>query len=140
MKKRILIITGIVILLFTNILIMNKEYTLRKGNIIYLKLRPVDPRSLMQGDYMALRFEIDQYKSPQGRVKITLDEQSVGHVSHSNEDMTITVNTDAFFFQEGTGSQYSGAQYGEFRVNRSGETILIGLRDRDLQTMGYVAE
>ncbi|MDP5133984.1 MAG: GDYXXLXY domain-containing protein [Paraglaciecola sp.] len=37
-----------------------KEQHLIHGDIIKLKLAPVDPRSLMQGDYMALRFELSQ--------------------------------------------------------------------------------
>lgn len=35
-----------------------KEQVLAQGQVIYLPLVPVDPRSLMQGDYMALRFDL----------------------------------------------------------------------------------
>ncbi|QUN28030.1 GDYXXLXY domain-containing protein [Cupriavidus sp. KK10] len=38
--------------------IAGKERLLARGETVYLKLAPVDPRSLMQGDYMALNFEI----------------------------------------------------------------------------------
>jgi uncharacterized membrane-anchored protein len=38
--------------------IATKERLLREGQVVYLALAPVDPRSLMQGDYMALRFEV----------------------------------------------------------------------------------
>jgi len=38
--------------------IMLKERHLAEGDIVYLQLAPVDPRSLMQGDYMALRFQM----------------------------------------------------------------------------------
>lgn len=38
--------------------IVGKERLLAKGNVIFLKLAPVDPRSLMQGDYMALHFAV----------------------------------------------------------------------------------
>jgi uncharacterized membrane-anchored protein len=36
--------------------IFGHERTLREGRVLLLELAPVDPRSLMQGDYMALRF------------------------------------------------------------------------------------
>ena len=36
--------------------IVAKERIRRDGTLVYLELAPVDPRSLMQGDYMALRF------------------------------------------------------------------------------------
>ncbi len=35
-----------------------KERIRNEGAVIFLELRPVDPRSLMQGDYMALRFAL----------------------------------------------------------------------------------
>lgn len=35
------------------------EATLAQGEVVLLELAPLDPRSLMQGDYMALRFAID---------------------------------------------------------------------------------
>ena len=38
--------------------IYGKEKHLADGQIVYLELTPVDPRSLMQGDYMALRFRL----------------------------------------------------------------------------------
>ena len=38
--------------------IAGKERLLAHGDTVYLRLAPVDPRSLMQGDYMALNFAI----------------------------------------------------------------------------------
>ena len=58
MRIFIAIFTFILILAGVNWSIYQKEDQLANGQIAYLKLRPVDPRSLMQGDYMALRFEI----------------------------------------------------------------------------------
>ncbi|WP_341649050.1 GDYXXLXY domain-containing protein [Thauera humireducens] len=39
--------------------IHDREQTLAHGQVVLVQLAPVDPRSLMQGDYMALRFAID---------------------------------------------------------------------------------
>ena len=58
MRAFIAIFAFILILSGVNWSIFQKEEQLANGDIAYLKLRPVDPRSLMQGDYMALRFEI----------------------------------------------------------------------------------
>lgn len=38
-----------------------KEKLLAEGQSVVLKLAPVDPRALMQGDYMALSFEVDRW-------------------------------------------------------------------------------
>jgi uncharacterized membrane-anchored protein len=38
--------------------IVGKERLLAQGNVVFLQLAPVDPRSLMQGDYMALHFAV----------------------------------------------------------------------------------
>ncbi|MFZ5637723.1 MAG: GDYXXLXY domain-containing protein [Pseudomonadota bacterium] len=43
-------------LLVANFAIRGHERTLSEGRVLLLELAPVDPRSLMQGDYMALRF------------------------------------------------------------------------------------
>lgn len=44
------------ILIAVNASILNKEQHLETGRMVFLELAPVDPRSLMQGDYMSLRF------------------------------------------------------------------------------------
>ena len=59
MKKqsRILIITNLLLLLgYLNWSIYQKEQTLRDGQLVLFELAPVDPRSLMHGDYMSLRY------------------------------------------------------------------------------------
>ena len=58
MQKKIALVTLIIALTLVNWSIYQKEDLLAQGKIVYLKLAPVDPRSLMQGDYMILRFEL----------------------------------------------------------------------------------
>jgi hypothetical protein len=87
MKKTVLFLTAIAIFWFFNYSLYKKEEILAHGEKIYLELRPVDPRSFMQGDYMALRFKIEEearkdkneilpYK---GKIIVALDEKKVGH-------------------------------------------------------------
>jgi uncharacterized membrane-anchored protein len=59
MKVRALIfLAAIAVLGALNFSIVAKERIKRNGEIILLELQPVDPRSLMQGDYMTLRFAL----------------------------------------------------------------------------------
>lgn len=83
-------------LVLVNGAIWQKEHHLAEGEIVYLELAPVDPRSLMQGDYMALNFALAnrihsalfrqdyaQQDGPQkasnGYVVVRLDEQRIAH-------------------------------------------------------------
>lgn len=56
MSKKIAVASLAIILMLVNWSIAGKERHLTDGKIVYLNTVPVDPRSLMQGDYMALRF------------------------------------------------------------------------------------
>ena len=58
MHRILALIALVVVLGLVNWSIYKKEDQLANGRIVYLHLAPVDPRSLMQGDYMALRFQI----------------------------------------------------------------------------------
>ena len=57
MRKAIVLIAGLLILAGVTAAISSKEQLLVTGRVVFLELAPVDPRSLMQGDYMALRFK-----------------------------------------------------------------------------------
>lgn len=96
-RKIIFAINIIVVLVLVNWSVYTKEQQLRSDNIVYLELAPVDPRSLMQGDYMRLRYALagdveKQLKVTQeptkdkafaklansdGKVSVTLDKKRV---------------------------------------------------------------
>jgi uncharacterized membrane-anchored protein len=57
--KWLVVLTIGIALSLVNWDIAKKEEILSEGRVVLLKLAPVDPRSLMQGDYMNLRFEIE---------------------------------------------------------------------------------
>lgn len=59
-EKIIVAITLVLILLAVNLGIMQKEQHLKQGESVYLELAPVDPRSLMQGDYMRINYAINR--------------------------------------------------------------------------------
>jgi len=149
------VIVGLVLVLgLVNWQIAAKERVLRDGELMLLELAPVDPRSLMQGDYMRLDYAIARELARHedwpndGRIIVVNDENGVARFVRRAEPGAalgaaehllryrrraglIRIGTDAFFFQEGLSGLYNGARYGELRVDADGEGLLIGLRDRD---------
>jgi uncharacterized membrane-anchored protein len=158
---RVLIALGALLVLGAlNIAIVGKEQIKRGGEVVYLPLAPVDPRSLIQGDYMALRFALtadlerregaDQRGAREGVVafaNVTLDGQRVARLAGNGaapalklryriRNGQVWLGTNAFFFEEGSAPRFSNARYGEFRVDRaSGEAVLVGLRDVALKAL-----
>ncbi|GHD59180.1 membrane protein [Thalassobaculum fulvum] len=75
------------VLVAVNLLIVEKQRVLDDGRTVLLALRPVDPRSLIQGDYMELRYHealvpadaAADTASPEtdGRVVVALDADGV---------------------------------------------------------------
>ncbi|GAA3961409.1 GDYXXLXY domain-containing protein [Allohahella marinimesophila] len=59
MARHLVVLVLVGILAGFNWAVVEKERILNEGKVLYLELAPVDPRSLMQGDYMALRFAIE---------------------------------------------------------------------------------
>ena len=57
-RPAIILFNLLLLLAFANYSTCNKEQTLEEGQLILLELAPADPRSLMQGDYMNLRYAI----------------------------------------------------------------------------------
>jgi uncharacterized membrane-anchored protein len=134
------------VLVSVNASIFAKERIKSQGQRIYLELAPVDPRSLMQGDYMALRFEIANHISTEasGSAALLVDSRGVAtlnadpaapglRIRYRIRNGQVWLGTNAYFFEEGTAQRYAGAHFGEFRVDRdSGEAVLVGLADKDL--------
>lgn len=150
--RALMLVASVVVLVAVNGSIFAKERIRKNGERIYLELAPVDSRSLMQGDYMALRFDIARQLSPaeSGSAAIKLDERGIARLDPAPQkgglriryrvrNGAIWLGTNAYFFEEGTAERYTGARFGEFRLDReSGEAVLVGLRDENLQPMGVV--
>jgi uncharacterized membrane-anchored protein len=161
MKQRwtriVLIGATVVVLTAVNGSILGKERIRSKGESIFLELAPVDPRSLMQGDYMALRFavaeqigakQLDTNGEPRGagRASVNLDERGVAtlspdgtgtlHLRYRMRGNQVWLGTNAYFFEEGSAARYEQARFGEFRVDRdTGEAVLVGLRGAGLEPL-----
>jgi uncharacterized membrane-anchored protein len=163
MKTSTLIVTSVLVLGCLNWLIIAKERVLQSGRTVLCELVPVDPRSLIQGDYMVLRYAIAEDSAPHilentydGLLVLRLDENNVakfqrvddGSPLGANEARilfrrrqnsfrrgTIRIGAESYFFEEGRANDFSRAKYGELKVAPNGECILVGLRDAKLKPL-----
>lgn len=140
-------------------MILQKEQILKTGQAILLELAPRDPRSLIQGDYKVLRYKLAtgpaktalEGTAQKGKIVLRLDENNVAHFvrvykGDGLEQGEIQLNykrrrglrfgAESFFFQEGHAMFYINARYGELRVAPGGESVLVGLRDKDFKLLG----
>jgi uncharacterized membrane-anchored protein len=157
MRSAIAIAACVVSLALVDWTIVRRERHLRDGRTVYLEIAPVDPRSLMQGDYMALRFRVaDSLRGSEagagGYAVVNLDERGIAWFVRVDDGTPLEPNqlrlryrvrdeqpkfaTNAFFFQEGDADIYSAARYGEFRVDAAGELLLTHLCDDALERLG----
>lgn len=150
---RVLTVLGaLLVLIGVNYSIYSKEQIKRHGAVMFLELAPVDPRSLMQGDYMALRFavarEIQSKRQPTDEFALLqLDSRRVAHLSGSEtsdslrvryrmRDSQVWLGTNAYFFEEGSAARFTPARYGEFRVDaQTGEAVLVALCNDQLREL-----
>lgn len=190
----IIVATLVVVLLLFVKAVWDKESTIKEGKLVLLELAPVDPRSLMQGDYMQLNYAItregrswrasqvisdvfsendsivddndsidaaialqeartkeSQEIGARGFVLLNVDENQVGHYVKmtdkigdvgkgqvyikffNNTDWSYNIGAESFFFQEGDAEKYEKAKYGALRVDDKGNSILIGMYDKQLK-------
>jgi len=163
MRKAVALAAGLLVLLLVNYGIYRRERLLTKGRVVFLALSPVDPRSLMQGDYMRLSFAAADHafsreRTPpaDGHLVVALDRQGVGRFRRLADTAPLQPNevalryrirrgqanlaTNAFFFEEGQAKAFANARFGEFRVSRDGEMILTGLRGPHLEPLQRIAK
>ena len=155
LKWTIILLNCVVLLFFFNRSVLSKESLIKDGKLILLELAPVDPRSLMQGDYMQLRYAIAQglnadSVSPKGFVVVKLRPNGVADririqtnttpliageyaIRYTAGPWNLSLGAESFFFQEGDADKYAVAKYGGLKSNDEGETVLIGLFDENLK-------
>lgn len=154
----------VLILFVVNGLVVQKQSVLESGQTILLRLAPVDPRSLIQGDYMVLSYDLYNQFSPEqlnnlpysGKMVVKLDNNSVAtflrfhqnkeigkneqilsfHIKKDIYSPRMKIGAESFFFQEGQADRYNSARYGELKVDANGNTVLIGLRGENFEPLG----
>lgn len=161
-RNNILVATLILFALFFIRAVLQKEEIVKEGRLVLLPLAPVDPRSLIQGDYMQLNYAIntdlrsaeinkeDLHK--RGYVLLTLDAQNRGTFKGISKDLllvdgddvvavkyfnwdgfNLSVGAESYFFQEGKDSLYEQAKFGGLRIDQQGNSVLIGLYKENLE-------
>jgi len=155
-----LAVLGLVVVLgAANYTIIQRQQVVDNGQPVLLKLRPVDPRSLMQGDYMVLRYapelfpprDVRDALDNQGALVVALDENNVATFSRLNdgsalrdnerllrykqvdENGQIRLGAESFFFEEGQADLFDDAEFGVLHVDAVGNSVLIGLADESWQ-------
>lgn len=161
MRSLIAGIAGLLLFVVFGWSVVSKERTLREGTTVLVPLGPRDPRSLMQGDYMVLRYAVpdrilkgaEQRGRRRGLLIVTLDGEGrasfdriheAGEVLGTRERLIayvwrgrrVDVGAPSFFFEEGTAEAYARARFGELRLAENGSSVLVGLRDAELRPLG----
>lgn len=162
----LLVLSAVATVAVANIGIADKENTIANGQKVYVPLAPVDPRSLMQGDYMRLRFTLPpmvDFDRRDAGVEGLLGSRpyAVGRLDArgvvawervEKYDAPIapgefriqltpkngdwTLVTDGWYFAEGDASRWEQARFGEFRVQPDGKALLVGMADDQLVPIG----
>lgn len=160
MRREILSVLWLgVLLVVLNGLVLQKEWLRSDGARVLLELRPRDPRSLMQGDYMVLRYRFAQSiergdRPPTGTLVARLDEHRVARFARFDEGSALgpdeirlryqpsqlkgrrpdlRVAPESFFFQEGRAKDFDRARFAELRVEEDGSVMITGLLDASRQ-------
>ncbi|RYZ48981.1 MAG: hypothetical protein EOP49_17350 [Sphingobacteriales bacterium] len=157
-QKIIILGNLVLVLVLFHRSVYKKETILSKGTLVLMPLAPVDPRSLMQGDYMQLNYdlgvsEFQELKHTRGFCVVSLDGRQVATVRRfqtgekhlqegellvkyfSGESGSVRIGAESYFFQEGTVESYTGARYGGLRVDDEGNSVLQGLYDSTRRKM-----
>ena len=153
----------IVVIAFVIQFSASRERLAVEGREIFLELAPVDPLSLLQGQYMQVSFAVEREGVPvdegqnfQGKLAVlSLDERGVakfvgveanndpepdqvlfrGHLRKMEDYVKLEIPQRTFLFKENTEDLYESAKYGVFRVGEDGDFILMDLADENLQKL-----
>ena len=123
----VLVLTAVLALVYVNLNTWQSQQIKLRGEILFLELAPVDPLSLVQGQYMRLRFAIERKYQPTPEDKeviqnghgnvlavISLDDKRIGTLTgllapnrrqqqpHGDDTLELQVHTRLFDFDTGS--------------------------------------
>ncbi|HLS59717.1 MAG TPA: GDYXXLXY domain-containing protein [Virgibacillus sp.] len=153
-RKPLLIILILMQIGFIGIQSFTSEKLLSEGDLIKLELQPVDPRSLLQGDYIILNYKVNDLQVEEAawnkKVKVLLREKNgiyeyagnyqmdrEWHKDYEEQPGDVIINglmhgnhsiiygIESYFVPEGTGRELeTSAKYAYVRVSESGNALL----------------
>ena len=98
-----------------NLQIASKEAIVRDGRTMLLRIAPVDPRSLLQGDYMALRYRISADVGRAARESGVSDGRAVVALDQTGEARFVAIHD----------GQDVGQGQALLRFRRRGESVRL---------------
>ena len=145
-------------LFFFNSQIHQMNLIKQDGADVLFKLRTVDPRAFMQGDFMALRYseeslpQLGDTDPSAGIAIVAVDRRGVGTYVRLDDGTELTdtemrvkygamirggvsYGGERYFFQEGTAKTYEAAEYGMFKISPDGRAMLVGLAGEDFEAL-----
>ena len=160
-RRTVLLLSLLAVVAYGLYFAVTREHTLRHGALVLLELAPRDPRSLLQGDYMDLRYTITNDLPPtalpttgylflvtNGRGEVTAVRPGVDLADLRADELPLTyrlrgsgwrggermlLGAESYFFEEGLADTFARARYGGLRLDGKGGSVLAGLYDADLQ-------
>ncbi|MBC5992745.1 GDYXXLXY domain-containing protein [Pontibacter cellulosilyticus] len=154
----IILVNLVLVLALFNWSVAEKEEIIEEGELVLLELAPVDPRSLVQGDYMRLSYAISRPEdnelfrnlSQTGYAVLKLNKNNVAEMVRFQEEETplnpqehllkyskgnwgVNLGAESYFFEEGQAEAFEQAKYGGLKVDEKGNSILVGLYDEKQQ-------
>jgi uncharacterized membrane-anchored protein len=150
-RKIILSISVLLVFITVGTSVKQREDLINSGETFLFRLAPVDPRSIMQGDYMILNYQItrgiDATSIPsRGYIVFNADSFNVANkirfqkypkplsanerlIKYYGHKRNISIGSESYFFQEGDADVYARARFGGIKVAKNGNSILFGLFD-----------
>ena len=153
MKKIFVVLNLLLLMIVFGYSVIKEEKNLKKATF-YIKTVPVDPRSLIQGDYMVLNYDIAESARMEignirkGYIRIKINDLKIAefirideeYLPPSNNEISIQfqkngsnidIGVNSYLFQEGTGNKFQKAQYAEVIELKNGRLRLKNLLDKD---------
>ena len=158
MRGRIFLALTFIIIAILCFAVYQKEDIIKNGDEFYISLEPVDPRSILQGDYMILHYNYNSgksmswdtddsddmdykyailYLSSNGVVSgytLTNDEVAADNqvLLKVQQQKPLKFVANTFFFQKGKAELFDDAKFARFKYKK-GESILISLHDKSFR-------
>lgn len=145
----------VVLLAYFNWAILQKEKILNDGKLLLIELTPFKDKSMMQGDYIQLHYQIqDTLKKAlwpfKGNLIVQTDSNAIVQrvrlqdniipksatdfsVEFTRTKFQLSIGSQAFFIQEGDYKKYLNAKYAGLKVDDKGNSLLVGLYNEKLQ-------
>ncbi len=152
-------VSALFTILSAQIAIHDKETLIARGQPVFVQLAPRDPRSRMQGDFMALAqtvpsVDAEFLSARKPMVLARCDARGIAQIlrvlrmdepaSLAADELLIeltpkdgrwVIASDAWYFKEGEAARWERARFAEYRITPEGRALLVNLRGPDLEPL-----